>query len=148
MNNDLTQKFLQEIKKGNVVINEQKTSSSADFVEMISYLFHSQIQTHTLHLQTESYAEHKALNDYYDGIGGLVDGIVEAYQGKYGIIKGYKSYPLTEYSSTESTVKYLKGLCDKVTKLRKCCDDTWIQNEIDNVCVLLNSTIYKLRFLK
>jgi len=42
----------------------------------------------------------------------------------------------------------LKNICDKVTKLRKCCNDSWIQNEIDNVCVLLNQTIYKLRFLK
>lgn len=143
---DLKQKFLQEIQRG--VIKEQSESSSDDFVEMISLLFHSQIQTHTLHLQTESFAEHKALNDYYDGIGGLVDSIVESYQGKYGIIKGYKSYPLMTYSSTEATAKYLKNLCDKVTKLRKCCDDSWIQNEIDNVCTLLNSTLYKLRFLK
>jgi len=146
MKTDLKQKFLQEIQKG--TINEQSESSSDDFVEMISLLFHSQIQTHTLHLQTQSYAEHKALNDYYDGIGGLVDSIVESYQGKYGIIKGYKSYPLMTYSSTETTAKYLKNLCDKVTKLRKCCDDSWIQNEIDNVCTLLNSTLYKLRFLK
>ena len=135
-------------KRGIFVEQEESNSNDNDFVEMISLLFHSRTQIHTLHLQTESYAEHVALQGYYDGIGDLIDTIVETYQGKYGIIKGYKSYPIFEYKSTESTTKILKNICDKVTKLRKCCNDSWIQNEIDNVCVLLNQTIYKLRFLK
>lgn len=146
--NDKIKKSVMIGRQRRGLVLEQEESKNSDFVEMISLLFHSQIQTHTLHLQTQSFAEHKALNDYYDGIGGLVDGIVESYQGKYGILKGYKSYPISEYSSTEATTKYLKTLCDKVTKLRKCCDDSWIQNEIDNVCTLINSTLYKLRFLK
>ena len=61
-----------------------------DFVKLISYLFHSRTQAHIFHLQTQSFAEHMALNTYYDGIVPLIDGIVEAYQGKYGIVKGYK----------------------------------------------------------
>jgi len=130
------------------IVFEQKEGGKSDYVEMISLLLHSRNQTHILHLQTKSYAEHKALNDYYDGIVGLVDGLVESYQGKYGIISGYKSYDISDYKSTESTIKYLSELCDKVTKLRKCCDDSWIQNQIDNVCELINSTLYKLRFLK
>ena len=32
---------------------------------------------------------HSALNIYYDDIVGLVDGLVESYQGRYGIITGY-----------------------------------------------------------
>lgn len=130
------------------IVLEQKESKSSDYVEMISILLHSRNQIHVLHLQTKSFAEHKALNEYYDGIVDLIDGLVESYQGKYGILTGYKSYDITEYKSTESTVKYLHDLCDKVTKLRKCCEDSWIQNQIDNVCELINSTLYKLRFLK
>jgi hypothetical protein len=26
--------------------------------------------------------------------------------------------------------------------------DSWIQNEIDNVCVLINKTLYQLKYLK
>jgi len=128
-------------------INEQKESNS-DYIEMISLLLHSRTQAHTLHLQTESYPEHMALNGYYDGIGDIIDGLVESYQGKYGILKGYKSYDLVEYKSTESTIKYLKDLFGKVENLRDCCKDSYIQNQIDNVCELINSTLYKLRFLK
>jgi hypothetical protein len=127
---------------------EQKENKSGDFVEMVSILLHSRTQTHTLHLQTKSFAEHSALNEFYDGIGDIVDGIIESYQGKYDIIEGYKSYDLVNYKSTEATIKYLKDLDGKVQKLRGCCKDTYIQNQIDNVNELINSTLYKLRFLK
>jgi len=129
------------------IIVEQKESNT-DYVEMISLLLHSRTQTHTLHLQTESYPEHKALNEYYDEIVDIIDGLVESYQGKYGILKGYKSYGVMEYKSTESTIKYLKDLCSKIEKLRSCCKDSYIQNQIDTACELINSTLYKLRFLK
>lgn len=129
-------------------ILEQKENKSGDFVEMVSLMLHSQTQIHTLHLQTKSYSEHKALQKYYENIDTLVDGIIESYQGKYDIIEGYKSYDLVNYKSTESTIKYLKDLDGKVQKLRGCCKDTYIQNQIDNVNELINSTLYKLRFLK
>jgi hypothetical protein len=128
------------------LISEQK--SNKDFSEMMSLLLHSRTQTHTLHLQTKSFAEHMALNGYYDGIGDLVDGLVESYQGQYGIIESYKSYDIVSYKSTEATTKYLQDLCNKVNSLRDCCKDSYIQNQIDTVCELINSTVYKLRFLK
>jgi hypothetical protein len=127
---------------------DEKETNNGDFAEMMSILLHSQTQAHTLHLQTESYSEHKALQNYYEGIDGIVDGLVESFQGKYGIIKGYKSMDLQEWKSTEDTVKYMKGLCEKVIELRDCCEDSYIQNQIDTVCELINSTIYRLRFLK
>ncbi len=36
--------------------------------KLVSYLMHSRTQAHVFHLQTNSFAEHKALNDYYDRI--------------------------------------------------------------------------------
>lgn len=129
-----------------VLLNEQKTNK--DFSELVSLLLHSRTQAHVLHLQTESYPEHMALNSYYDSVSGLIDGLVESYQGKYGILKNYKSYNLVEYKSTDSTIKYLSSVCDNVQKLRDCCKDSYIQNQIDTVCELINSTLYKLKFLK
>jgi hypothetical protein len=125
---------------------EQKTTK--DFSEMISLMLHSRTQAHTLHLQTKSYPEHMALNGYYDAVGDLIDGLVESYQGKYGIIESYKTYDLVSYKSTENTIKYLQDLCKKIENLRDCCKDSYIQNQIDTVCELINSTLYKLRFLK
>ena len=130
------------------LVSEQKEGKNGEFAEMISLLLHSRTQTHTLHLQTDSFSEHTALNGYYDGIVDLVDGLVESFQGKYGIIGGYTSYDIEGYKSTEATIKYLQGLCGKVDGLRDCCEDSYIQNQIDTVCELINSKLYKLRFLK
>jgi len=138
----------EEEEKEEDVKNDEKGTNNGDFAEMMSILLHSRTQAHTLHLQTESFSEHMALNGYYDSIGDLVDGLVESFQGKYGIIKGYKSMDLQEWKSTEDTVKYMKSLCEKVIELRDCCEDSYIQNQIDTVCELINSTLYKLRFLK
>jgi len=119
-----------------------------DFVDMISSLMNSQTQIHVFHLQTESYAEHKALQKYYENIDGIVDGLVESFQGQYQILKNYIGGDIYDWKSTEETVKYLKNLCSLVEEKRNCCKDSYIQNQIDNVCELINSTTYKLRFLK
>lgn len=132
----------------NEMLSEQKKPKTNDFAEMVSLLLHSRTQAHILHLQTKSYPEHMALNAYYDGIGDLVDGLVESYQGQYGIIENYKSYDIQNYKSTDATIKYLTGICEKVDKLRDCCKDSYIQNQIDTICELVNSTLYKLKFLK
>jgi hypothetical protein len=132
----------------NQVLSEQKKPKTNDFAEMVSLLLHSRTQAHILHLQTKSYPEHMALNAYYDGITELIDGFVESYQGQYGIIENYKSYDIQNYKSTDDTIKYLNGICEKVNKLRDCCKDSYIQNQIDTICELVNSTLYKLKFLK
>jgi len=117
--------------------------------QFISTLFASRTQAHVFHLQTDSFAAHKALNDYYDEIVGITDGIVESYQGKYGIISGYGNIALQEFQNCEGVITYFETLCMYVEKSRQVLpQDTYIQNQIDEVVALINSTIYKLRFLK
>jgi hypothetical protein len=143
----LKEKLFEAVKQKGLIV-EQNNGGKKDFTEMMSLLLHSKTQSHTFHLQCKSYAEHMALNGYYTSIDELTDGLIESYQGKYTILKGYKQYPIEDYKDTTSTINYFKELCDKVTDLRDCCKDTWIQNQIDNVCELINSTLYKLRYLK
>jgi len=116
--------------------------------DLISVLLHSVNQVHVFHLQTKSFAEHKALNDYYDGIVPLFDGIVESYQGKYGIIKTYQTIKIRQYKNKQKTIAYFENLLDIIDDNRDSVDDGYIQNQIDTVEELINSTIYKLKFLK
>jgi hypothetical protein len=117
--------------------------------QFISTLFASRTQAHVFHLQTDSFAAHSALNAYYDEIVGITDGIVESYQGKYGIISGYGNIALQEFQNCEGVISYFETLCMYVEKSRQVLpQDTYIQNQIDEVVALINSTIYKLRFLK
>ncbi len=115
--------------------------------KLVAYLLHSQTQTHVFHLQTKSYAEHKALQGYYEGIDPLVDAIVESYQGKYDIIKTYESFAIDAYSGKAQLETYFKALSKKVEDIHKQTDDTYLQNQLDTVNELIASTLYKLRFL-
>jgi hypothetical protein len=117
--------------------------------QFISTLFASRTQAHVFHLQTPSFAAHKALNEYYDEIVGITDGIAESYQGKYGIITGYGNIALQEYQSCEAIIMFFETLCMYVEKSRQILpQDSYLQNQIDEVVALIKSTIYKLRFLK
>jgi hypothetical protein len=89
-----------------------------------------------------------ALGEYYDGIGGLLDGIVESYQGKYDILTGYDTIKTVDYKSTEQLISFFKGLDDNIEKNRKSVKESYIQNQIDTIQELIYSTLYKLRFLK
>ena len=115
--------------------------------KLVSYLLHSRNQTHVFHLQTKSYAEHMALGDYYDGIGDLIDGVVESYQGKYDIIKEYDSYKLESYTGKPQLETFFKALSKKVEEVHPKVKDTYLQNQLDTIDELINSTLYKLRFL-
>ena len=147
---------LLEVKKKNLM-REQKeenetevkeTKTGSGFKDMVSILLHSQTQVHIFHLQTKSYSEHKALQGYYEGIDALVDGIIESYQGKYDVITKYNSVKNVDYQSNEQVIKYFKALDTMIDKNRKEVKESFIQNQIDTVQELINSTVYKLRFLK
>ena len=108
-------------------------------------MLHSATNTHFFHWSTDSYSKHKALGGYYDGIVDLVDDLVEAYMGCYEQIK---SFPST-YHQPKDPVKYLESLKNFVDDARKDLpQETQIQNIIDEIAQLIDSTLYKLRFLK
>jgi hypothetical protein len=149
---EFTKKNLMEITKKDLLNGLSSESNPAtetsDLVDMIATLLHSQTQVHIFHLQTKTYSEHKALQKYYEGIDGLVDGIVESYQGKYEIITGYKTIKTVDYKSTEQIINYFKELDENIEKNRKSVKESYIQNQIDTVQELIYSTLYKLKFLK
>lgn len=121
------------------------TEIMANFV---STLFHSRTQAHTFHLQTNSFASHKALNDYYDGIIDIIDSLVESYQGRYGILKGYKGMSEMLEFDENVVVKYFEALCMYVEKNRQLLpQDSYLQNQVDEIIALIESTKYKLIYL-
>jgi hypothetical protein len=117
--------------------------------EYIGTLFQSRNQSHIFHLQTSSYAKHIALNEYYDSIIELADGIAEAYQGKYEIIKGYKmGGTIKDLENNDDATIYFEQLakfCE--LKREKLPQDSYLVNLYDGVDELIRSTLYKLKRL-
>ena len=111
---------------------------------LIMQLFHARTNAHVLHLRTRSYAAHKALNEFYDDIVGLTDDLAESYQGRYGI----QEYPELPYKQESDAVMMLRGLRRYIDENRMMmCEHSEIQNTIDEIVTLLNSTLYKLENL-
>jgi DNA-binding ferritin-like protein len=121
--------------------------------QLASLLLHSRTQTHSFHVGVKgvgSFSAHLALGNYYDTIGGLVDGLVEAYQGQYGLIKLQPVSGLDTNNDIKNVIGYFDKLIAVVAKLRK--DEklqmSWLQNDIDTIVTLLYSTKYKLTNLQ
>jgi len=117
-----------------------------DLALFASTLLHSATNTHFFHWSTNSFSEHKALNEYYDGIVEATDELVEAYMGIYGQIK---NFPDSYHKPSGTPLEYLKKLQAFVKEARNNLPkDTEICQLIDNIAQLIDVTIYKLQFLK
>lgn len=113
--------------------------------DLIGHLFLARDVTHSVHLNTRSYAKHKALGGFYEKIIDLADDLAETYQGRYGLIG-----PITLHSAkkTNNVVEFLEDSLEEIKKARKEYeDDTALQNIIDEIEGLYLSTLYKLKFL-
>lgn len=114
--------------------------------KLILTLFHARTAAHVLHLRTRNYAEHVALNEFYDGIIPLADDLAEAYQGGYELIKDYSDAEYVHYTKALTLLEEVRECVDE------CCGawdetDTYLNNICDEIRQLIASTQYKLRFL-
>lgn len=116
---------------------------------MVTRLFHARTVTHLMHLSTRSFAAHKALNEFYDGVLDLADSLAEAFQGSYGIISNYSFSECGTAIDLESPIEFLAQLSGFISNSRfqLRAGDTHLQNIIDEIVTLIDSTTYKLKFL-
>ena len=111
----------------------------------VATLLHSATNTHFFHWSTGSYSQHKALQEYYEGIVDLTDALAEAYMGKYGKLTNFPS----SYHQPKDPIEYLTSMQKFVGAARQDLpQDSELQNLIDEIADLINSTVYKLKFLK
>lgn len=134
-------KPIEEIKASTEI---QLNADASIANEVFATLLNSATVAHILHLQTRSYAKHKALEDLYDSLPDLADSLIESYQSKYGIAE----YPAQSVETPADALEFVKGLREYVsTKRYAVAKDSELQNITDEIVQLLDSTIYKLTFL-
>ena len=86
-----------------------------------------------------------ALAAYYDSIVDLTDTFAESYMGKYG---KFTSFP-SVYHQPKDPIRYMESLQSFVKEARNDLpQDSELQNIIDEIADLINTTAYKLKFLK
>ena len=129
----------------NIKKSEPKNTPSIFFGK----LFQARDILHTRHLKPTSPGqlgsgwEHKVLNDLYDSILDLTDGLIESWQGKYGIVDII--VPQSEYNNI---VTYLEELVKFVETSYSIFPDSWVQNELDSIQKEIYSALYKLKNLR
>ena len=117
----------------------------------VSELMNARTAFHKLHLKitgTGSFAAHLALGDFYDKIGDLADSIIESYQGCTEKILTLQTPQQTKLDSVDQALEFLRDMYKKVDQIQTVCQYSEINNDLDNVKTLINSTKYKLIFLK
>ena len=113
--------------------------------KFVAMLMHARTSVHIMHLQTRSFAQHMALDELYKGIPDLVDDLVEACQGLYGIIETYPAGWTPPSRDALAEVVAMAKLI-KATR-RQLPQESELQNIIDEIAALFDTAIYKLRFL-
>jgi len=113
--------------------------------ELIALLFMARDITHREHLKTRSLAAHMALGEFYPAIIDFADKLAEAYQGCEGKLINIPYVKNTVNEDVESILRnHIKWI---ESNRKKLSDESSIQNIIDEIEGLYQSTLYKLKFL-
>lgn len=114
--------------------------------QLVALCFEARTHAHILHLTTDSYAGHKALNEFYDGIIPLADSYAET------ALSYVKPSELVFESELElagsSAVETLESVRNWIATNRDDCGESSdLQNQIDEILALISQTLYKLTTL-
>lgn len=119
---------------------------------LVAELMNASTLTHKLHLKITgagSYAQHIALNEFYDAIKDHADTLAEEYQGHKMILLDTDKALMTNYilSSIEDCLDYLEKLYNLISEVQSVMTCSSIINTMDEIKSTINSTKYKLKFL-
>ena len=100
---------------------------------------------HVLHLGAigdGSYAKHKALNEYYDGIIEVADRFAEAFMG---LNDGERiKFATSSFKLEQDPIKMLKGIRTEIEAAQAESGDSMINQILDDAKELVCGTIYLL----
>ena len=118
-----------------------------DFEVIIQNLFESQVYSHYSHLNTRSYAIHKALEGYYENIVEHIDKLAELYMGEH---PDYKinvpdSIQIPPQFSDDSPHEYFVELADVLEEMSTERDfSPTFTDRLRQTVELIRSTVYLL----
>jgi hypothetical protein len=115
--------------------------------QMVAMVLLGRDLAHRAHWKTPSYAEHKALQKFYEAVLDQLDVFVERYQGQYGELI---DVPLADNEFEGEIADVLEQQMAWIQDNREdVCPgkETSLLNTIDEIIGIYQATLYKLRFL-
>ena len=131
------------------VASVRESASMEAGVQMVVHLLHCRTTAQLEHWLTPSRSDHQTLENFYQGIVPLVDFFAEGYQGKYGKIGPEQLPSVYEFPKGEP-LDYFLGVAQTIDEMRQLPTfpgDSWLQNVVDEIRLLVSQTIYQLREL-
>ena len=121
--------------------------------ELVVELLSLAPRAHSLHLSVTgegSFAAHKALNEFYDALPGLVDTVAEGWQGYNEKLLDTVDPKVPVLKTTKDMLAVLRKMHSKITEIQSGLpsDASEIVNDLDNIKSEINSLKYKLLFLQ
>lgn len=106
--------------------------------KFIGMLFQSRDAMHLAHLNTTSFAEHKALGGYYEELVGLIDNFSEVYFGRFKRLD-----IVIPEAKIQDSVEHMKAMQALIDGERNNYPSE-LQNILDEMLALVNKTLYLL----
>lgn len=113
--------------------------------EFIAQSFAVRTAAHQLHLSSTSYAQHVALNEFYDDLLPLVDRYAEVYMGLEGQIKKFPTATVPVGNPVDTLEDYLELV---LVEQKDEHGSQGLMNILAEIEEVTAQTLYKLRFLK
>lgn len=112
--------------------------------ELISRTFAMRDAAHREHFRTDNYAAHVALGEFYTALPGLVDALVEAYQGMFDIVGDFDvKLPEGDFdmqAKMQDDIDWMQAVRDDI-----CLEDDSLLALLDDIAALYQTTAYKLK---
>lgn len=118
------------------------TEEKKNLNEFFAKLFAARDQAHKIHLKVTSYAQHKALNEFYEKLLSLLDNLIETYQGRNDFVK-IQNFDIKQFS--DNPVKFLTDLSDYLQSYREEFSGEHLKNILDEITSLVDHTLYMLK---
>lgn len=114
--------------------------------QLVGRVFSARNAAHLQHWATGSFAEHKALGDFYDSVIDKIDQIIEVYQG-WDRMLGKVSIPTTNPSNIRQQIG--EDLNWIIANRKKLSDgNEMIAALLDDLCSIYSQAFYMLARLK
>jgi hypothetical protein len=121
-----------------------RVNMKKDVADFISTLFHSSTVTHFMHLSTDSYAVRTKL--WANTTLPLLNWLTVMQRLTRAVTKRSKTF-LRTFTTPKTLLSTLTSIKDYVYKNRDALpDDSQLQNIVDEIAALIDSTIYLLSF--
>lgn len=133
-----------------MALQRLRTSEDKAFGTLAANMFASTTVAHSLHLSITgdgSYSKHKTLGDYYESLPGLLDNVVEGFQGHHLRLLDIPTITPPAIKNIKEFVNHLNSLYLLVDEAQQVTMCSSLKNDLDEVKSLINSTKYKLHFL-